>query len=55
MKNVEWELKVLTGAHVDVQKTINQWKHQFKLKIESCHPCPHKEGESVIYLIRMPK
>lgn len=55
MSEVAWELKVLTGTHASVQKTINQWKHQYKVKIHSMHPDPHTEGHTIAYLIRINK
>ena len=30
---VTWELKILRDKDITVQKTVNQWKHEFKLKI----------------------
>ena len=33
MKN--YEFKVLRGKDAEVQKTLNQWKHEFILKINS--------------------
>ena len=41
---VMYEIKILRGEDASVQKTLNQWKHKFSVKILSCVPCPHKEG-----------
>lgn len=55
MAEVTWELKVLNDEHGKVQKTINQWKHKYKVKIQSMHPDPHVKGHSIAYLIRIDK
>jgi len=47
-----YEFKILRGADSDVQKTLNQWKHEFQLKIHSFQECT--EGV-VVLLIRIPK
>lgn len=47
-----YEFKILRGSDTDVQKTLNQWKHEFKLKIHSFQVCP--EGVCVM-LIRVKK
>jgi len=47
-----YEFKILRGSDTEVQKTLNQWKHQYKLKVHSFEACA--EGV-VVLLIRMPK
>ena len=49
---MDYEFKVLRGDDTTVQKTLNQWKHQFTLKIQSFQVCT--EG-IVVLLIRIPK
>jgi hypothetical protein len=53
--DVTWEWRTIRGEDAYCDKVVNQWKHKFTVKIQSTHPCPHKEGHSVIYLIRIPK
>ena len=47
-----YEFKILRGKDSDVQKTLNQWKHEFTLKVHSFQVCT--EGVCVM-LIRIPK
>jgi len=47
-----YEIKILRGADADVQKTLNQWKHQFTIKIQGFQVCP--EG-IVCMCLRIPK
>jgi len=49
-----YEIKILRGEDAVVQKTLNQWKHSYKLKIQGFHPC--EEGVVVMCLrIAKPK
>jgi len=32
-KDSSWEFKILDGTYTDIQKWLNQWKHEFELKI----------------------
>jgi len=32
-KDSSWEFKILDGMYTDIQKWLNQWKHEFELKI----------------------
>ena len=50
MKN--YEFKVLRGKDAEVQKTLNQWKHEFILKINSFQAI---NGGIVVLLIRSKK
>lgn len=36
------EYKILRGIDSDVQKILNQWKHEFVLVIISCNPWKEK-------------
>ena len=47
-----YEFKILRGKDLEVQKTLNQWKHEFKLKINSFQAV--KDG-IVVLLIRSKK
>ncbi len=53
MEKVSWEFKVLAGLDSDVQMKINQWKHKYILKIQSCVSID--SNHSKIYLIRTAK
>lgn len=47
-----YEFQILRGTDAHVQKVLNQWKHQFKLKI---HSMQVSGSEVVVLLIRIPK
>ena len=36
---MNWEYKILRGTDVDVLKTLNQWKHEFNIKVHTCNVC----------------
>ena len=50
-----YEIKILHSNCASVQKTLNQWKHQFKVKIHSVLPCPHTEGNVIATICRTSK
>jgi len=50
-----YDIKILRAHDIDVQKTLNQWKHKFTLRILSCVPCPHEKGVSHVTVCRTPK
>lgn len=41
-----WEYKILRDTDIVVQKTMNQWKHEFELKVHSFNVCP--EGTHIL-------
>lgn len=43
MDEPEFEFKFVQGDGISVQKTLNQWKHQFTVRVESMHMSP--EGD----------
>jgi dihydrodipicolinate synthase/N-acetylneuraminate lyase len=45
----EW--KVLKDAEVDIQKTLNQWSHTYKIKIQGIS-CSSTTGELIVLLTR---
>ena len=47
-----YEIKILHSDCASVQKTLNQWKHEFKVKIHSVLPCPHTEGYVIATVCR---
>ncbi len=53
MSKPTWEFKIVSGAQSDCQKTINQWKHQYDLKIHTCVAVDEQHVK--IFLIRIPK
>ena len=53
MSEITWEFKIVSGAQVDCQKTINQWKHQYDLKIHTCLAVDEQHVK--IFLVRTPK
>ena len=50
-----YEFKILRDTDAVVQKTMNQWKHQFTLRVQSMHPCPHDPNKVVVLLTRTDK
>ena len=48
-----WEYKVLINSATDIQKTLNQWRHQFDLEI--LQMCIDKDEWLVVLLKRRPK
>ena len=53
IKKGSWEFKVLRGADSDVQKTLNQWKHEYTLRIHSFENAG--EDKVVVLLVRIRK
>lgn len=49
----DYDFQVLNGKNADVQKTLNQWKHQFKIKIHSFNS--FENGTCTVFLIRIVK
>jgi dihydrodipicolinate synthase/N-acetylneuraminate lyase len=45
----EW--KVLKDAGVNIQKTLNQWRHAYKIKIHGIN-CSSTTGELIVLLTR---
>ena len=50
-----FEIKILNDTCVTVQKTLNQWKHEYQLKVLSAIPCPHIKGNVLCTLRRTRK
>ena len=53
MAKSEWELRILLGTNESVQKTVNQWKHEYNLKFHSVFNID--KDHIKIVLVRMPK
>lgn len=50
-----YDFKILHDKAVNIQKKINQWKHNFSVKHQSTLACPHKEGYVIVTLLLIPK
>lgn len=50
MGEITWEFKIVSGSNGDVQKIINQWKHEYTLKIQNCVSID--KDSSKIFLVR---
>jgi len=50
-----YDIKILRDNHTVVQKTLNQWKHKFSVKVHSVLPCPHEQGVVIATVCRTPK
>ena len=37
---MDYEYKIIEGSSKDIQKTLNQWKHQYELEIISVNSYP---------------
>lgn len=53
MSEPTWEFKIVSGAQSDCQKKVNQWKHQYKIKIHTCVAVDEQHVK--IFLVRTPK
>jgi len=50
-----YEIKILQGPAIDVQKKLNTWKHNFSIKVQSFQPCPHTKGDVYAMVCRTKK
>lgn len=53
MKEKKIEYKILEGAASDVQKTLNQWKHQYM--VTTLHMCQSTDSGLYVLLLREKK
>lgn len=53
MKNnyQDWEFKIIEGLHSEVQKWLNQWRHQFELILHKVHFERRVNADYVIILL----
>ena len=45
------EYKILEGTTPDVQKTLNQWRHQYELKIIKVILCQHSVPLQIVIVL----
>ena len=50
-----WENQIIHTSSIDVQKTLNQWRHKYQFKVQSITACPHTKGHVFCYLARREK
>jgi len=50
MGKITWEFRIVSGLDPEVQKIINQWKHEYTLKIQNCVSIG--DHSSKIFLVR---
>ncbi len=50
-----WEYKLLRSSHIDIQKVLNQWKHQFVIDIISMSQSPGGSEPHISVLMRRKK
>ena len=50
-ESAEWEYKVIKGSPSEVQMKLNQWRHQFKVRIKYVTP-PSLDDSILVVLVR---
>jgi len=49
---IMYDIKILRDTDINVQKTLNQWKHEFKIKIKECIPLDNNQTYCLVARIK---